>query len=75
MTGRDSHDDLNAAVVANLEEAITGYTQSAENWRPHLLRNDSLGECARRKHLHCLSKKWKAEQQLADILRRTEATR
>jgi hypothetical protein len=67
MTGREPDTDLNTAITANLEEAITGYTQSAENWRPHLLRNDSLGECARRRYLHCLSKKWKAEEQLADL--------
>lgn len=63
MTGHDADD----AVVANLQQAITGYTQSAEKWRPHYLRNDSLGECARRVHLKCLAKRWKAEQQLADL--------
>jgi hypothetical protein len=63
----DRQRDLKTAVTANLEETIAGYTQSAESWRPHLLRNDSLGECARRRHLHCLEKKWQAEQQLADM--------
>jgi len=70
MVGIEPHDDLNAAVAVNLEEAIAGYTQSAESWRPHLLRNDSLGECARRRHLHCLDRKWRAEQQLADLSKR-----
>jgi hypothetical protein len=64
---REQHAQIDAAIAATLEEAITGYTQSAENWRPHLLRNDSLGECARRRHLHCLAQKWRYEQQLADL--------
>ncbi|KPC66634.1 hypothetical protein ADL27_59185 [Streptomyces sp. NRRL F-6602] len=67
MTGPDPSTDPNVGIVKNLEEAITGYTQSAENWRPHLLRSDSLGECARRRYLHCLGKKWQFEEQLAHL--------
>ena len=60
-------DEPATAAALDLQEQIDGLKQSAEMWRPHALRDDSLGECARRKHLRCLEQIWKNEQQLADL--------
>lgn len=63
----DPRNNPNADVIASLNQVIAGYKRSAEAWSPHLLRNDGLGECARRRYLECLAMVWRAEEQLAAL--------
>jgi len=47
--------------VSRYLEDAAAYRKSAEKWRVHSLRNDSLGETARRLHTKSLARAWKAE--------------
>lgn len=60
--------DINAAIRARYAEEAATYRESANHWLRYAMRNDSLGETARRKHLHCLHLAWTAEAR-ADSVR------
>jgi hypothetical protein len=50
------------AVRANYVQEAAAYRLAAEKWRKLAQRNDSLGETARRLHVRCLARAWRAEE-------------
>ena len=59
--------EINEAIRARYVEEAVGYRESAAYWLQYAMRNDSLGETARRKHLHCLHLAWTAESRAAAV--------
>ncbi|MEV6696256.1 hypothetical protein AB0M68_03710 [Streptomyces sp. NPDC051453] len=54
-------EEIEEAVRVHYVEEAAQYRDAATRWLPYAMRNDSLGETARRRHLHCLHMAWRAE--------------
>ncbi|MER5653459.1 hypothetical protein ABT076_10630 [Streptomyces sp. NPDC002131] len=53
--------DINSSIRARYAEEAAAYNEAAAKWLQYAMRNDSLGETARRLHLRCLARAWRAE--------------